>query len=176
MHTQRSKETVVPVARGAVGMGLHEDRIGPPERREKGSRGNPLASGSSSVAPQRPHTDDEGEVAIRVVGHGFDREFAEFVARSAARQGLIGWIRIGSGEAIIRAVGLDENLASLVRELREHAPVDTSVRGFELERLDALPPLPSNGFIALLETIAPGEPAEAAGVQQAAGAGHEMLV
>jgi acylphosphatase len=112
---------------------------------------------------------DVGDIALRVAGHGFDRDFADFVARCAARLGLVGWIRIGSGEAMIRAVGSEDNLAALIRELRDHAPVDASVRGFELERVDALPAPPGEGFIALLETTVPaadpaiaGEPCAAA--------------
>ncbi|MEX2043933.1 MAG: hypothetical protein WD941_01175 [Opitutus sp.] len=160
-------------ARRAARLGSRQERIGPRERRERLAResdSDPAASATTAgiEAAGMPAAADEGDVAVRVLGHGFDRNFAEFVARVAARLGICGWIRIGSGEAVIRAAGSEEHLAGLICELRDRAPVDTSVRGFELERIDALPPLPADGFIALLETAPPPEEPVTTGVNVAA--------
>lgn len=155
MHNLRSKAAVKAVTvRRAAGLGSRQERVGPRERREKlAHESAPSMAGvaSCSAAANRPEGADDGEVAVRILGQGFDRQFAEFVARVASRLELCGWIRMGSGEAMIRALGSEEHLAALIGELRDHAPVDTRVRGFELARVDALPPLPAEGFIALLE-------------------------
>lgn len=179
MHNVRSKVAVkAAAARRVVGPGSRQERIGPRERRERMVRGNdPAMAGAvaDSVAASPAEGADEGDVAVRILGQGFDRGFAEFVARVAARLGICGWIRIGSGEAVIRAAGSEEHLAALIAELRDHAPVDTRVRGFELDRVDALPPLPAEGFIALLEMAQRPEKPETADVKGAA-VGAEALV
>ncbi|HVU34907.1 MAG TPA: acylphosphatase, partial [Opitutaceae bacterium] len=74
-----------------------------------------------------------------------------FVVRVARKLGLRGWVRHDTGGALVRAVGLEDQLVLLVRAIRDDAPASLRVRGMEPEAVTPHTAPVGDRFVALVD-------------------------
>lgn len=116
------------------------------QSRHSNSHDEPLASAHLDASVDA----DEGDLLLRVTGHLPAAEFQPVVVGAARRLGLRGWIVAGAGGALIRAVGTESQLVSLIRAIRHDQPASASIRGLDTEAIDPATPPVGDRFVALV--------------------------
>lgn len=101
------------------------------------SRSDATALGrrANRARPLQPRSEarEEGELLLRVSGILPVDEFEGFVIETARRLHLRGWTRHEGSGAVLRAAGPEEQLAALVRAIRDDAPASARVRSMDTE-------------------------------------------
>jgi len=127
--------------------------------RHSNSHDEPLASSHLDAAVDP----DEGDLLLRVTGYVPATDFHPVVVAAAQKLRVRGWVQSEAGGALIRAIGSETQLVSLVRAIRRAQPTSASIRSLDTEPIEATTLSVGDRFVALVaETVALPDPTPSA--------------